>query len=482
MLSKIQSLGCRGVTGYAVSVECHVSNGLPGFDIVGLPDAAVKEARERVRSAIKTNGMKFPVSRLTVNLAPADTRKAGTLYDLPVLLGILCATGEIRQPPATAAFLGEVSLAGDIRPVTGALTMALAAEQIGLKELYVPAGNAAEAAFADRVTVYPVENIAQLVHHLRGDRRIAPKTAPRLETEPRFPVDFAEVKAQENVKRALEVAAAGGHNILLIGPPGAGKSMLAKRLPTILPAMNRAEMIETTQVYSVLGLTTPDDPVVRTRPFRAPCSAPATGTTPPRRTPTWARVRSRSSARSRPSASSSCTRRLTAWPSPPAAMTASCASRARSPISTGRRPSALRTWPRPSSTARMTFPSPSREPGPTEGSFLMYNNNYNYNPNWYQPPGPQPGKHEATVAMVLGIVSCALLIFGYTALGSIVTGIIGLIYASRAKSLGFNGTPRTVGYVCSLIGLILGVLVCLLLVWLGAWSIGMFITLIERCL
>ena len=127
MLSKIQSLGCRGVTGYAVSVECHVSNGLPGFDIVGLPDAAVKEARERVRSAIKTNGMKFPVSRLTVNLAPADTRKAGTLYDLPVLLGILCATGEIRQPPATAAFFGEVSLAGEIRPVTGALTMALAA-------------------------------------------------------------------------------------------------------------------------------------------------------------------------------------------------------------------------------------------------------------------------------------------------------------------------------------------------------------------
>lgn len=270
MLSKIQSLGCRGVTGYAVSVECHVSNGLPGFDIVGLPDAAVKEARERVRSAIKTNGMKFPVSRLTVNLAPADTRKAGTLYDLPVLLGILCATGEIRQPPATAAFFGEVSLAGEIRPVTGALTMALAAEQIGLRELFVPAGNAAEAAFAEGVTVYPVENISQLVHHLRGEKPIAPMPPPAFSAAPHFAVDFAEVKAQENVKRALEVAAAGGHNILLVGPPGAGKSMLAKRLPTILPAMNRAEMIETTQIYSVLGLTTPDDPVVRVRPFRAP--------------------------------------------------------------------------------------------------------------------------------------------------------------------------------------------------------------------
>ena len=270
MLSKIQSLGCRGVSGYAVSVECHVSNGLPGFDIVGLPDAAVKEARERVRSAIKTNGMKFPVSRLTVNLAPADTRKAGTLYDLPVLLGILCATGEIRQPPATAAFFGEVSLAGEIRPVTGALTMALAAEQLGLRELFVPAGSAAEAAFAEGVTVYPAENISQLVHHLRGEKPIAPMPPPAFSAAPHFAVDFSEVKAQENVKRALEVAAAGGHNILLVGPPGAGKSMLAKRLPTILPAMNRAEMIETTQIYSVLGLTTPDDPIVRVRPFRAP--------------------------------------------------------------------------------------------------------------------------------------------------------------------------------------------------------------------
>ena len=146
MLSKIQSLGCRGVTGYAVSVECLVSNGLPGFDIVGLPDAAVKEARERVRSAIKTNGMKFPVSRLTVNLAPADTRKAGTLYDLPVLLGILCATGEIRQPPATAAFFGEVSLAGEIRPVVGGAQRAGEARRLGyLKLIDAEAGTLARA-------------------------------------------------------------------------------------------------------------------------------------------------------------------------------------------------------------------------------------------------------------------------------------------------------------------------------------------------
>ena len=204
MLASVQSMGLMGIQGYPVTVEAYCTDGMPMFEIVGLPDAAVKEARERVRSAIKTNGMKFPVSRLTVNLAPADTRKAGTLYDLPVLLGILCATGEIRQPPATAAFFGEVSLAGEIRPVTGALTMALAAEQLGLRELFVPAGNAAEAAFAEGVTVYPVENISQLVHHLRGEKPIAPMSPPDFAAAPHFAVDFAEVKAQENVKRALE--------------------------------------------------------------------------------------------------------------------------------------------------------------------------------------------------------------------------------------------------------------------------------------
>lgn len=270
MLSNIQSLGCRGVGGYAVSVECYVSNGLPGFDIVGLPDAAVREARERVRSAIKNNGMKFPVSRLTVNLAPADTKKAGTVYDLPVLLGILCATGELKQPPATAAFFGELSLAGEVRPVPGALPMALAAARRGIRELFVPAENAPEAAFADAVTVYPVQDVAQLLAHLRGESKIDPAQPPEVTAQGAFPVDFAEVKAQENVKRALEVAAAGGHNVLLVGPPGAGKSMLAKRLPTILPEMSRTEMLETTEIHSVMGLTGRENPVVMQRPFRAP--------------------------------------------------------------------------------------------------------------------------------------------------------------------------------------------------------------------
>ena len=270
MLATIRSLGVKGVGGYGVSVEVFVSNGLVNFDIVGLPDTAVKEARERVRAAIKSNGFKFPVSRVTVNLAPADTKKAGTVYDLPIMLGILAATGIIKQPRPHTAFFGELSLNGELRPVNGALPMAVAAAREGVRELFVPADNAQEAAYADGVAVYPVSNVSELIAHLRGEFLIKPMAAPELCADDlRYP-DFSDVKGQENVKRAMEIDAAGGHNILMVGPPGAGKSMLAKRLPTILPAMNRAEMIETTQVYSVLGLTTPDDPVVRIRPFRAP--------------------------------------------------------------------------------------------------------------------------------------------------------------------------------------------------------------------
>ncbi len=270
MVSQIRSLGIKGIGGYEVSVECFISPGLPGFEIVGLPDAAVREARDRVRAAVKTCGRRFPASRVTVNLAPADTKKAGTVYDLPVLLGILAAFGEIEQPPADCAFFGELSLTGELRAVPGALPMALAARECGVKRLFVPADNAPEAAFADGVEVYGVKDVASLLEYFRGAEEMDPLPAPEIKPQSSFPVDFSDVKGQENVKRALEVAAAGGHNILMVGSPGAGKSMLAKRLPTILPDMTRGEMLEATQIHSVMGLTGREHPIVTARPFRSP--------------------------------------------------------------------------------------------------------------------------------------------------------------------------------------------------------------------
>ena len=270
MVSKVRSLGLQGIGGYEVSVECFLSNGLPGFDVVGLPDAAVKESRDRVRAAIKTSGLKFPVSRLTINLAPADTRKAGTVYDLPILLGILVCTGDLKPLPPDAAFIGELSLAGELRPVRGALPMALAAGRQGIRQLFVPAENAPEAAFAEDIAVYPVSTVAELLAHLRGEAPISPASAPDLSAISVPVPDFSDVKGQDNVKRALEVAAAGGHNLLMIGPPGAGKSMLAKRLPGILPDMSREEMTEATEIHSVAGNTDAAAPVITVRPFRSP--------------------------------------------------------------------------------------------------------------------------------------------------------------------------------------------------------------------
>ena len=270
MLATIRSLGVKGVGGYGVSVEVFVSNGLVNFDIVGLPDTAVKEARERVRAAIKSNGFKFPVSRVTVNLAPADTKKAGTVYDLPIMLGILAATGIIKQPKPHTAFFGELSLNGELRPVNGALPMAVAAAREGIRELFVPADNAQEAAYADGVAVYPVSNVSELTAYLRGELLIKPMEAPELcADDMRYP-DFSDVKGQENVKRAMEIAAAGGHNILMVGPPGAGKSMMSKRLPGILPDMTKEEMLRSTEIYSVAGLTGKNKPIIAARPFRAP--------------------------------------------------------------------------------------------------------------------------------------------------------------------------------------------------------------------
>ena len=270
MFSCVRSFGVSGVGGYEVSVEVNISNGLPAFEIVGLPDAAVKESRERVRAAIKNNGFTYPVSRITVNLAPADKKKAGTIYDLPVLIGILTASGSLKQPSETAAFLGELSLTGVLRPVSGVLPMAIAAERCGIRELYVPEDNAAEAAFAENLNVFPVHDIGQLLKHLNGEEAINPASSPDISSDLVGLPDFSDVKGQENVRRAFEIAAAGGHNILVVGPPGAGKSMMAKRLPSILPDMSRDEMIQTTEIHSVAGLTGKDHPIVSSRPFRSP--------------------------------------------------------------------------------------------------------------------------------------------------------------------------------------------------------------------
>lgn len=270
MFSSIKSLGVSGIGGFLVSVEVYITNGLPHFEVVGLPDAAVKEARERVHAAVKNSGFRFPVSRLTVNLAPADKKKTGTVYDLPILVGILAASGDIRQPDADTAFIGELGLTGELRPIQGALPMALAAEREGIRRLFVPAENAAEAAFAEGLDVYGVKTVAELVRHLRGEQAIAPTEAPAMEAQAADMLDFADVKGQENVKRAFEIAAAGGHNILIVGPPGAGKSMLAKRLPGILPDMSREEILESTEIWSVAGLTSHERPVIASRPFRAP--------------------------------------------------------------------------------------------------------------------------------------------------------------------------------------------------------------------
>ena len=271
MLAKVTSCAVVGLDGVLIEVEVDIARGLPSMTIVGLPDAAVQESRERVRAAIKNSGLPFPTERLTVNLAPADIRKAGPAYDLPIAIGILLANEQIYGEVSQAIIMGELSLDGGVRHISGVLPMANMAKQEGFTTLFVPAEDASQASLIEGLTVHPVESLLQLVDHLSGHKKIAPYEADLSldDVPPIFYTDLSEIKGQEHVKRALEVAAAGGHNMLMSGPPGSGKTLIARSMPGILPRLTVEEALDVTRIYSVADQLSPDKSLVRHPPPHA---------------------------------------------------------------------------------------------------------------------------------------------------------------------------------------------------------------------